>query len=187
MSNPDPDPNIIHVESTVSRGSQKPGVLQRCRGEEIIFTAQQARERGAAILRAAAHAETEAAVFRALIGLDAKGFGSIPKKTLKMAAMMLQRVRNQQEPLPKGINGIFGFHSQSPIVVLEWNNIKLQLDLEPARHHALALMNAADASDSDAFLYQFMINELDMKAEEVEVLVQQFMLYQQRKWLEAMI
>ncbi|MBO3459935.1 hypothetical protein G7B40_040115 [Aetokthonos hydrillicola Thurmond2011] len=183
------DPDTIYVESTVSSGSQQPNVLQRYRDSEVMFTAEQARERGAAILRAAAYAETEAAVFKTLIGINpkSKGFGEIPKKDLEMAAMMLQLVRDQREPLPQGIDCIFGFNTQKPIVVLEWNEVKLQLDLPEARHHALALLAAADAADSDAFLYQFMTGATDMELEEVGVLIQQFALYRQRRQLESMI
>jgi hypothetical protein len=182
------DEKILHVESSVSSGSYQPIVIQTYGDNTVTMSAESAKARAIAILQAIAYADSEAVLFKTLTGLSPnKGFGKIPPKDIKMAAAMLQMTRENRQQLPAGISAIFGFNTQKPLVVLEWDDIKIQMEIDTALHHATCLLESAEAAQSDSFLYQFVTSNFDCEYEEVAVLMKDFALHRQRTRLESVI
>jgi hypothetical protein len=164
------DDKTLLVESSVSSGSYQPIVVQTYGDNVVTMSAEAAKIRAIAILQAIAYADSEAVFFKTLTGLSSsKGFGKIPPKDLKMAVTMLQMIRDNRQDLPTGISAIFGFNTQKPLVVLEWDDVKIQMELDTALHHASCLLEAAEAAQSDSFLYQFVTSNFDVEHEEVAV------------------
>lgn len=173
---------ILSVESSVSSGSYQPIVIQTY-GDNVVTMSTEAAK-----TRAIAYADSEAVLFKTLTGLSAsKGFGKIPPKDLKMAVAMLQMTRDNRQQLPSGISAIFGFNTQKPLVVLEWDDIKIQMEVDTALHHAICLLEASEAAQSDSFLYQFVTSNFKVEYEEVAVLMKNFALHRQRTRLESVI
>jgi hypothetical protein len=179
---------VLHVESSVSSGSYQPMVIQVYGDNVVTMSAEAAKIRAIAILQAIAYADSEAVLFKTLTGLSSsKGFGKIPPKDLKMAVTMLQMIRDNRQKLPAGISAIFGFNTQKPLVVLEWDEVKIQMEVDTALHHASCLLEASEAAQSDSFLYQFVTSNFDVEHEEVVVLMKDFALHRQRTRLESVI
>lgn len=177
--------NIL-VESTVSAASSIPQVLISYRGKQITMLPGTARQRAIAIFSAAAYAEAEAAVFTSLV--KTKGFGKPSQRDLQMAGMMLQLVRQQRQPLPEGVDAIFGFKTQQPIVVLSYPGLeKVQLDPSSSRHHATCLLEAVEASKFDAFWYKFSEDNLTLNKDETSMLIAEYKDYKEKFELESML
>lgn len=172
----------LRVETRTSEFANEVLVLEIWKGFVCLYNPVEARNRGVGILQSVAYADSEAAIFKALVGLDErKGFGGIPKKTMQLAITALQVVRKQRQPLPEGINPIFGFSTQQPLVDLIINSHKISLDLDTARTHALHLLEAAEAAVSD----NFFLNQLVI--EEWRDLMTEMSGYRQKQWLEALL
>jgi hypothetical protein len=177
---------ILHVESSVSPGSYQPIVVQTYGDNTVTMSTETAKKRAIAILQAIAYADSEAVVFKTLTGLSStKGFGKVPPKDLKVGTQLLQIIRDNRQKLPQGISAIFGYNTRQPLVVLEWDDVKIQISLDTALHHATCLLEAAEAAQSDSFLYQFCINNFDCSFEQVAILIQEFALNRRRTQLEA--
>lgn len=177
----------ILVESSVSPGSFQPVVIQTYGKNVITFSAEVAKQRAIAILQAIAYADSEGVIFKTLGGLSAKGFGKPRQKDLEMATQLVRVIRENRNPLPQGVNAIFGFKTQQPLIDLEWDDIKISLRLDEALHHATVLLEAAEAAQSDSFLYQFVTANFEVDYEQIKSLVQEFALHRQRTRLESVM
>jgi hypothetical protein len=145
------------------------------------YSPQQARSRALNILRAAAYAESEASIFRAISGIGHKGFWKIPNDRIKTAVATLQLVRKQRLPLPDDIQGIFGFNTQLPLVNLVWKDAQLSLHLDEAKKHAITLLECAESVETDGFLMQH------LEHEDWQILMDEYRLHRQKSWLEGLI
>ncbi len=182
----DDSDNTILVESSVSLGSHQPMVVQSYQGNTVTMSAEAAKQRAIAILVAIAYADTEAAIFTTMAGLSTgKGFKQPAQKDLRMAAQFVQIMRSSRSAFPPGISAIFGYKARKPLVILEWDDVKIQLELHTALHHANALLQASEAAQTDSFLYQFASSQLGLEHEEIQVLVKEFMLHRERTRVEA--
>jgi hypothetical protein len=175
---------IIRVKSSVSPGNYQPVVVQTYGDNVVTMSAEVARDRAIAIFQAIAYADSEGVIFKTFAPAIAKGFGK-PSKDMQVVLDMVRLIRQNRHPLPQGINAIFGFNTQQPLVDLEWDDIKISLRLDEALHHATCLLEVAEAAQSDSFLYQFCINNFDCSFEQVAILIQEFALHRQRTQLEA--
>ncbi|ACC81147.1 hypothetical protein [Nostoc punctiforme] len=153
--------------------------------QEVSLSSFAATQHAIAIFNAAAYAESEVALFKALVPNVPKGFGK-PSKDVQMALMMLKMLRDKREPLPSNISGIFGFNTQKPLVEIDYGKFKLQYELDEVRFHAASLLEAAEAARFDAFWFKFGNQELGLEELEILGIVQKYRLYKQKYSIEAM-
>ena len=174
--------NIL-VSTHFSKQKNQIIIREEYDNETAEHSALEARKRALGIVRASAYAESEASIFKALTGLDRKGFGQIPKKTIEMAAMTLQLVRNERLALLPGINAIFGFETKQPLVEINIGSRRLTLYLDEAKSHAINLLQAAEAADTDMFLANI-AGEDEEGRQVYAMLTEELKLYRQQSWLE---
>lgn len=157
-------------------------VLELC-GEDIEnkYTPTDSRNRALGIIRASAYAESEGAVFESIAG-KGKGFG-LSQKDLRLATKFLQLVREQREPLPPGINAIFGFNTKKPLVDLIFADRTISLSVDDARTHALRLLEASEAATTDQFLFFLVDGDKEMWSETITAL----RLFRQQFNLESLL
>jgi hypothetical protein len=72
------------------------------------------------------------------------------------------------------IETIYGAISRKPFVTFKWGNMAGQLTPNEARAHALAILEAADAAESDAFIVKFLDDHLDAPPEASLVAMSEF-------------
>ncbi|MBW4598994.1 MAG: hypothetical protein KME29_05100 [Calothrix sp. FI2-JRJ7] len=148
-----------------------------------IYTPQKARSRALNILRAAAYAESEASIFKAITGVGQhKGFGEISKKALSTAVEALEIIRKERLPLPEDIRAIFGFNTKLPLVDLTWKKgHKISLRLGEAKKHAISLLECAESVETDSFLLKH------LERDDWQYLMDEFRLERQKSWTEGLI
>ena len=184
---PNIDPDTIYVNST--QVDNRPMVYWQYKGQFGTITVTEARERANAIFRAAAMASAEAAI---VIGLTKdtkpKGFGQNKPsdEQLKMAARLLQMLRDFQEPLPEKIAYIFGFHTQKPLIEVYWYGEKIQQEPDVMVHHAQSLIECAEGAESDAFYYYFLQEKVGIDRKEALPLFKEFADFRDRNRLEEL-
>jgi hypothetical protein len=76
-----------------------------------------------------------------------KGFGQSKKDAIRVESMVASR-------------------TITPAVQISWGKNKTQLDMEQARHHAMAVLEAAAAAELDACLMQWAIQKLKLHPQE---------------------
>jgi len=96
-------------------------------------------------------------------------------------------LRENRQQLPKEIHAIFGVNSQKPLIVLEWDDVKIQMHIDTALHHATCLLEASSSAQTDSFLYQFLSSNFQLEVEQIEGLIKEFSLHRARLRLETII
>lgn len=72
----------------------------------------------------------------------------------------------------------FGFHSHKPFVNITWpDGSAHQFSVEQARSFAIDILEAAEASVSDAFLWHLIMDKLDMDTQIAAAII-----YEARQW-----
>jgi hypothetical protein len=185
------DPEILYINATIQ--GQTPLVYWAYAHQEGVLSVTAARERARCLLRAVAVAEHEAAIVRGIKAVpdaNSKGFGRKPQKNKEaeaeeVALMTLALIRHYRPPFPEAIEIIFGRHTQCPLITIsgDWYGGAMQLETSDAEKHAMDLLGAAEAAESDAFLYYFQA-EIGLEQAEANRLVQEFGLFRQRNLLE---
>jgi hypothetical protein len=173
------------VESASTPGSNEPAVVVSYEDHQIMLTLSEAQTRGIGLVNAAAYAESEGALFKALCPNLKKGFGK-PNKDAQLALSAIALVRENRQPLPLGINPIFGFNTQMPLVEVDYNQFKVILHLDEVRHHAMLLLEAAEAARFDAFWYKFGNEKTGLSREEMAAIVEEYRLYKERYSVEKL-
>jgi hypothetical protein len=185
------NPETLYVNSTIDPASQAPMVYFSHQGISFALTLSHARNRAMAIFHAAAIAESEAAVYHAFVDFNknsGKGFGKKKAtQTELFGAQVLNMVREKRQPLPEYVGVIFGFNTRQAIVSLQWQDLSLQLEPDDARQHALQILECAEASESDLFLYSFLQDTIDASLDEAHILIRDFQLFRQRNHLEDLL
>lgn len=69
------------------------------------------------------------------------------------------------------IESAFGFRTRKPFVVLRWGEMRGQLTPAAARQHALRIMEAADAAESDALLVRFLQQRVGIQEDEKAIAI----------------
>lgn len=178
------DCDELYINCTISPDHQ-PLVYWTYRGKEGTLSITEARAKARAILSAAAIAESEAAIVEGIrsVGPKSKGFG---KKDDTLAGSLLLLVRNFRPPLPDGLEVIYGHNTKQPLLVLDasWYGTKIQFPTDLATAHAMYLLEAAEAGQSDAFFYHFLEEKVGLEAAEASPMIQEFSLFRQRNQLE---
>ncbi|HYX18338.1 MAG TPA: hypothetical protein VE944_29025 [Nostoc sp.] len=178
------EPVILSVESYINPETFKPEVKIEYKGKQLFVTATDATKKAIAIINAAAYAESEGALFKALAPDIPKGFGK-PSKDVQMAVAALRLVREKRQPLPVDVNAIFGFNTQKPLVEIDYQEFKTTLDLDDARNHAAVLLQASEAARFDAFWFKFG-KELSMSEGEIQSVINEYRVYKERYYVEAL-
>lgn len=183
------DLDTIVVYSTVSPIALEPNVLIKWGESSGIITATDVRRRAFALISAIAMATTEGGIFKTLVPptLKSKGFGNA-KLTAdeKMAVGLLQLIRDARAPLPPDIEPIFGHNTHSPLIKYRWGNEEGTWELDTARHHAQALLEVAEAAETDSFLYKFS-DKVGLEKKEMAFILAEFALFRQQNWLEDLL
>jgi hypothetical protein len=189
------DPDSLYVNCTMQ--DETPLVMWAYKGRQGTLTITEAKNRAQVLMIAAAIATNEAAIVQGLkaIALSStaspkpKGFGKPSRAESEQAEMvgqMLMLIREFRPSLPETIEAIYGHYAQQPLIVIHepWYGTKMQLAITEAQSHAMDLLGAVEASESDAFLYHFAQNYLDLEKREAYPLIQEFGLFRQRNRLE---
>ena len=58
------------------------------------------------------------------------------------------------------VTSIVSGRTFEPLVQIEWGDKKCQLGLDEARSHALWILEAAEAAESDAFVFQWLTRDI---------------------------
>ncbi|MEH1822145.1 MAG: hypothetical protein V7L31_24230 [Nostoc sp.] len=176
------EPEGLYVESHIDPETLKPVIKITYIGKQLFITATDATRKAIAIINAAAYAESEGALFKALAPDVPKGFGK-PSKDVQMAIMALRLVREKRQPLPADVNAIFGFNTQQPLVEIDYQQFKTTLYLDDARNHAAVLLQASEAARFDAFWFKFG-KELSMNESEIQGVINEYRVYKERYSIE---
>lgn len=181
------DPNDLHVNCAISDDNQ-PLVLWAYQGKHGTMTVSEARSKAQAIFSAAAIAESEAAILEGMRAISGpKGFGKKQKQSEdEMLAKLLMLIRDFRPTLPDGLQVIYGHHTRQPLLVIEetWYGTEIQFPPAQAIGHAMHLVGAAEAGQSDAFLYYFLGDTIGIEKPNVAGVIQEFSLFRQRNELE---
>lgn len=79
------------------------------------------------------------------------------------------------------VRSMFGYKSQAPMVVITMpGGESIQLDLAAARHHAMLVLEAAEAATGDGFLVGFLADKIGVDQERAALVLDDF-----RKYREA--
>jgi hypothetical protein len=180
------DPDDLYINATQSPdGLKMPMVYWAYKRQEGAITITEARSRARAILTACAIAESEAAILQGLQKINApKGFAKKPEDP--RLAGILQLIRTFRSPLPAGIEAIYRYNTQQPLIVFlpEWYGTQIQFPPHDAAGHAMHLLGAAEAAQTDGFLYHFMQDTIGANVDHVQPLIREFGLFRQRNELE---
>lgn len=84
---------------------------------------------------------------------------------------------SEQEEL--WVKSIYGAKARQPFVELHYQDTVLQLEPEKAREVARMLQESAEASEQDAFLFEWAVKDAEVSEEGAASLLHQF-----RKWRE---
>ena len=159
--------------------------------EEITVTI--ARARAIAIIEAIALAQTEERIAKAFVEVSSpkpKGFSTLSynqwlRKSQMDFAAMLHTVRGTRPILPSGLDVIFGHNTQQSLIILSWYGSKIQLDLTIAKRHANILLEAAEAAQTDRWMFNF-FGDVGMTTEEVSQMLSGYAEFRKRGTLEDM-
>lgn len=58
------------------------------------------------------------------------------------------------------ITSIVSGRTYEPLIQMEWGNEAGQLDLDEARQHALGILEACEAAESDAFVFKWLTRDI---------------------------
>ena len=182
------DPDIIYVESTVSAINHEPNILISWGGSTGILSATDTRKRAFALISTIAMAQTEGGIFKTLApDMKPKGFGKLKLSQQEdMAVKVLHLIRDVRAPLPPDIEPIFGYNTQKPLIKYRWGNREGTLELDTAKHHAQALLEAAEAAETDSFFYKF-CREQNLDKQIAEDILLKLRLFRQQNWLEDLL
>ena len=185
------DPDDLYINATLS-DTQSPLVYWSYKQKSGTLTVTEARARARGIFTAGAIAESEAAIVRGLRSVKppSKGFGKqATQQTDVFIGQALLMVRNFRPSLPEGLQVVYGHYTQQPLLVIEesWYGTKMQLQPEQAIGHAMHLMGAAEAAQTDAFLYNFLQERTGTPPHEAQPLITDFGLFRQRNELEDLL
>lgn len=76
------------------------------------------------------------------------------------------------------ITSIVSGRTYEPLIEIEWNGQRGQLQLDEARQHALGILEAAEAAESDAFVFKWLTRDIigtaDDDAENFKQIIEQF-------------
>ncbi|QKQ75653.1 hypothetical protein [Nostoc sp. TCL240-02] len=175
---------FLEVESYLDPETFEPLVKIEFNGKKLLITSTAATQKAIAIINAAAYAESEGALFKALAPDIPKGFGK-PSKDVQMAVAVLKLVREKRQPLPVDVNAIFGFNTQKPLIQIDYQEFKTTLHLDEARNHAAVLLQASEAARFDAFWFKFG-KELNMTEGEIQAVINEYRVYKERYSVEAL-
>lgn len=187
----DIDPEILYVNATIE--GLRPFVYWAYQGRDGSLTVAEARAQARQLFVAGAIAESEAAIVRGVREVPSKGFAKPSRaeqqKANEVSAALLQMIRQYRPPLPDGLQVIFGHKTQLPLIVIAegWYGAAMQLDVADAEGHAMHLLGAAEAAESDAFLYYFQEEQFGLSRAEANALVQDLGLFRQRNALEDLL
>jgi hypothetical protein len=191
MKGPEADPDVLYVNATIDNDT--PLVCWQYQGIAGILTVTEARDRAAVLFNVAAIAESEAAIAHGLMKAEpqSKGFGAQVQKQKssqvdETIALTLRFIRDFRPPLPNGINAIFGLKTKQALIEILWYGHKLQVHSDSAKEHAIQLLEAAEAAESDAFFYHFLENKVGFSKEESYPLIQEFFLFRHRARFEKL-
>jgi hypothetical protein len=134
----------LKVESGVDQNC-KPTIRWTFDLREGFYSVAETRARSHALTQAAIIAQVEARVIMSM--MEAQSSNSLD--TLRAVVHI---VRSDREKLPFDLNPIFGVRTKLPLVECNWYGEVLSLRVNEAIHHATVLLEAAESSESDAFL-----------------------------------
>ncbi|MBD2437341.1 hypothetical protein [Nostoc sp. FACHB-110] len=175
---------FLTVKSFLDLETFEPLVKIEYKGKKLSISATESTKKAITIINAAAYAESEGALFKALCPDKPKGFGK-PSKDEQMAIAVLRLVREKRQPLPDDVNPIFGFNTQKPLIELDYQVFKTTLHLDEARNHAAILLQASEAARFDAFWFRFG-KELQMNEGEIQEVINEYRLYKERYSVESL-
>lgn len=173
--------NVLWCKSAY-QGNQ-PIVLQTYGDRTTTLTVTEARAKADAFYHAAAVAEQEAIAY---LTFEPKGKGFVPVNN-NPGLKFLRLLRSQRAPFPPDIKVIFGHRTREATVVFSFHGQDLAFSPAEARDHARGLLQTADAAESDAFLYQFLSQDLECSMSEAEGMVQRFALFRNQNRLEDLL
>lgn len=157
-----------------------------------IFPPAVARIYAEGLLKAAALAQAEESVARCILGMDigekGKGFG--PRKDgeqQQVAFMLLGIMRGQHPPLPKGIKVIFGEKTKRGLVVVEIYGKRIQMEVQTAIEHSMALRDCAVVSEGDLFLWRYFSDTVGLAPEDINLLMVEMLTARQAFELEGLM
>lgn len=194
---PDLPPDQIWVNSWLA--DSHPSVVWQSNGQWGTLTLTQARNRAKTIFQAIGYAEAEGAIVRGLVEVaikatqeEGRGFGItgiVAQKKAKMEAMTVaaqvrEMIRQTREPLPQGIEAIYGLKKEKPLVNVSWYGEPIQWEPVQAQQHAIQLLESAEAAESDGFFLHFLEQEIGVSKEECHPMIQAFQTYRHRQQLE---
>ncbi len=78
------------------------------------------------------------------------------------------------------ISSIVSAKTQLPYVQLKWGKEGCQMSPEEARAHAYAILDAANAAETDAIMVRFMSDRVGLEAEQYGQVLQDFRLYREK-------
>lgn len=67
---------------------------------------------------------------------------------------------NRIKPEMIFITSIVSGRTYEPLIQIEWNGQAGQLDLDDARQHALGILEACEAAESDAFVFKWLTRDI---------------------------
>jgi len=97
-------------------------------------------------------------------------------RSLVRNAVALARLKpgGPQEPMIIDIASIVSARDNSPVIQMSWGDQQGQLSPGEARDHAERLRRAADAAESDAFLFHFLTTETGLDPDKASWMLHSF-------------
>lgn len=179
----------IWVEATIDADGF-PAVAVSFEGHTEIRRAEEFREFAITLLTAAAIAENEVAIAEGVEQISQpKGFQKKPLTADSMSVQMVRILRNFRPSLSFGIHSFRGLRTGKALVTHPWPTREdgLQFDLDTARSHAMSIIVAAEAAETDAFLRHFVTFKLGLSIDEAQALVMEFREFRTRVQLERLL
>lgn len=178
--------SFIHSESPQEKTRPLPYVALGLGEHESQLSVTEARELAKSIFLAVAYAETDAALFAEKLP-DKVGFKINPKESFesgRKTSKQLEKVRSLRRPLFGGVKPVLGANTRRPLVEVPIGSVVSKIEIEKATLIAQWILEAAEAGEYDVLFRRFMVNRIDVDADAIGFILQDFQLYRNQNRLE---
>lgn len=181
----------IRVASGVLPDSQTPAVHWGYREHEGTLSLAEARSRAELLLQALHTATATALIAERCWEAEpkAKGFGSaeiIPRSARGILALMSSTFDSLD-----GIEVAVGINRANrkliPVLEISWYGETIEIRCPEAYHHAIALLQASESAETDAFLHFFFKERLNLGPAEASEFLKEFLQFRRSQELERLL
>lgn len=195
---PDLPNDSLHIKSWFADGHH-PAIFWQLNSQWAIISLVEARARAQALFQAIGYAEGEAAIANGVFKLhidalspSGRGFGdradfqkqAAAVKSMRIMATLREIFQQERSPLLEGVDVVFGAKKRRALINVFWYGEPIQWEIVQALEHAIGLIEAAEAAESDAFFRWWLTESVGIEPEQAYAMIHEFQTFRDRRQLE---